>query len=143
GRCGGDPRVQPAEERPVLPGRLRDPGPDGRLPPPSPGRVSINGGRGPMRWSWGICVAAVLVACHAAPSPSPASEPLSTTQPVGVTEPRSRVLSGDVHLPDGFTVPPGETWVFDHDTDTTVTASANVIVETTMVMRPASGDIEQ
>lgn len=95
-----------------------------------------------MRWSWGICVALLLVACHAAPSPSPASEPVSTTQPVGVTEPRSRVLSGDVHLPDGFTVPPGETWVFDPDTDTTVTVSANVIVEGTLVMRPASGDIE-
>ena len=70
------------------------------------------------------------------PSPSPALS-LCRHPPVGVTEPRSRVL-GDVHLPDGFTVR-RETWVFDPDTDTTVNVSANVIVEGTLVMRPASG----
>src|SRR5690606_41555081 len=74
------------------------------------------------------------------PRPVPSCE--SATRAVGVTEPQSRVLSGDIHLPDGFTVPPGETWVFDPDTDTTVIVSANVIVEGTLVMRPASGDIE-
>src|SRR5690606_39388530 len=95
-----------------------------------------------MRWSWGICVPLLLVACHAASNPPPVPASESATKPVGVTEPQSRVLSGDVHLPDGFTVPPGETWVFDPDTDTTVTVSANVIVEGTRVMRPASGDIE-
>ena len=49
-----------------------------------------------------------------------------------------RVLTGDVNMPDGFTVPPGETWIFDPAATTTVTVTRNVVVEGTLRMRPAN-----
>jgi hypothetical protein len=40
-------------------------------------------------------------------------------------------------LPEGFTVPAGETWQFDPNVSTTVTVTRNVVVEGTLQMRPA------
>lgn len=53
-----------------------------------------------------------------------------------------RVLSGTVDLPDGFVVPPGEVWAFDPRRSTTVEVAANVEVRGTLVMHPASRDVE-
>lgn len=50
-------------------------------------------------------------------------------------------LSGHVVLPQGFRVPPGESWYFDPDRSTTVEVAANVIVEGTLSMRPSSPDV--
>ena len=51
-------------------------------------------------------------------------------------------VSGDQSFPEGFTVPAGESWVFDPEVDTTVTVSANVVVLGQLVMQPASEDVE-
>lgn len=58
-----------------------------------------------------------------------------------VTEGGEIVFSGDVVLPEGFTVPDGEVWEFDPEVSTIVEVSANVIVEGTLVMRPASSGV--
>lgn len=50
------------------------------------------------------------------------------------------VFSGSVSE-NGFTVPEGETWAFDPDTDTTVQTDANVVVEGTLEMKPSSEDV--
>lgn len=66
-----------------------------------------------------------------------------TDPPVTTTEgTTTTVLSGTEHFPDGFTVPAGETWMFDPDVDTTVTVEGNVLVLGTLVMRPANDAIE-
>jgi hypothetical protein len=62
--------------------------------------------------------------------------PTTTTTPSG-----DRVFSGDVNLPSGFTIPAGETWMFDPDVSTTVRVRANALVEGTLRMRPASPDV--
>jgi hypothetical protein len=51
------------------------------------------------------------------------------------------MVSGDQSIPEGFTIPADESWVFDPDVDTTITVSANVVVLGELVMRPASGDV--
>lgn len=61
--------------------------------------------------------------------------------PADATTVPDRVLSGDVDLPDGFIVPPGETWAFDPDTTTTVTVRGNVVVHGRFEMQPSSGDV--
>ena len=53
----------------------------------------------------------------------------------------NRVFTGDVTMPAGFTVPAGETWMFDPAVTTTVTVNQNVIVEGTLQMRPAHAGI--
>lgn len=66
----------------------------------------------------------------------------TTQQPAGAPAiAADRVFSGDVLIPEGFTVPDGEVWAFDPAVDTTVEVAANVIVEGDLVMRPASGDV--
>jgi hypothetical protein len=55
--------------------------------------------------------------------------------------PPSAHFSGNVSLPAGFTVPAGETWNFDPAVSTTVTVSANVIVNGVLQMRPANAGI--
>lgn len=67
----------------------------------------------------------------------PGDDPLPPTDPGDA----DNVLSGDVTLKDGFTVPGGEVWVFDPTKDTTVTVEANVIVKGVLEMRPNS-DVE-
>ncbi len=54
-----------------------------------------------------------------------------------VSSEADRVLSGEVTLAQGFVVPAGEVWAFDPEVSTTVEVGANVIVEGTLVMRPA------
>lgn len=61
----------------------------------------------------------------------------TTTAPSG-----NRVFSGYVRLAPGFTVPEGETWVFDPNVSTTVEVSGNVIVHGTLQMRPANKDVD-
>lgn len=96
-----------------------------------------------MRGAWGVSLSVLLVACQA-----PTTAMTTTTRPGSLVPTTSAVadqptvLSGEVYLPEGFTVPPGETWVFDPATDTTVTVNANVVVLGTLVMQPASGGIE-
>ena len=52
-----------------------------------------------------------------------------------------RVFTGDVSMPGGFTVPPGEIWLFDPAATTTVTVTGNVVVEGTLRMRPAHAGV--
>ena len=97
-----------------------------------------------------LAIPVLLVACDAATESTTTvgSEAPSTTAPgtIGSTstgpEEIRVVLSGEEAHPEGFTVPAGEVWVFDPETDTTVTVGANVIVEGRLEMQPASGDIE-
>jgi hypothetical protein len=90
-----------------------------------------------------LAVVLSLVGCHEATTTSTAvattSDVTPTSAPPGEVV---RTLSGDVAFPEGFAVPVGETWAFDPNTDTTVTVSGNVIVEGTLEMKPASGDVE-
>ena len=53
----------------------------------------------------------------------------------------SGTQSGDVTYTDGFRVPAGSTLTFDPNVSTTITVSGNVVVEGTMVMKPASAAI--
>lgn len=62
-----------------------------------------------------------------------ASAAVAASSPVPTT-----VLSGDRTLQEGFTVPPGEVCFFDPDVSTTVVVGGNVVVEGTLVMRPAA-----
>lgn len=78
----------------------------------------------------------------------PGAPPTATEEPRAPSEPEptagapaDRILSGEQELPDGFTVPAGEVWAFDPDTTTTVTVSANVVVEGTLRMRPADASV--
>jgi len=51
-------------------------------------------------------------------------------------------LSGDVGFESGFEVPSGEVWAFDPERTTVVEVGGNVVVRGSLVMRPASGDVE-
>ena len=53
----------------------------------------------------------------------------------------NRVFTGDVTMPEGFTVPAGETWMFDPAASTTVAVGANVVIEGILQMRPAHAGI--
>lgn len=87
-----------------------------------------------------VVIPVVLVACQSSTDASTtrASSTTATSGGGGQTV----ILSGEEDFPDGFVVPAGDTWVFDPDASTTVTVSGNVIVEGTLEMRPASGDIQ-
>lgn len=50
-------------------------------------------------------------------------------------------FSGSSSLAGGFTVPAGQVWAFDPNVSTTVVVRANVIVQGTLVMRPARPDV--
>lgn len=97
-----------------------------------------------MRGTVGVVAALLLLAtaCNETATTSPTEPADSTTLTSVASASEPTVLSGRVDLPEGFTVPAGETWIFDPEADTTVTVSANVIVLGTLVMQPASGDIE-
>lgn len=58
----------------------------------------------------------------------------TTTAPPG----GDQTFSGDVSMPAGFTVPAGQIWTFNPLTSTTVRVRANVIVQGTLVMKPAN-----
>lgn len=70
----------------------------------------------------------------------PSAEPTQPTTPAPPSSPAGadRVLSGDVVLSEGFTVPAGQRWVFDPAVTTTVTVAANVIVEGVLELKPSS-----
>ena len=51
------------------------------------------------------------------------------------------IFDADENFPNGFTVPAGETWVFDPNVTTTVTVGGNVVVEGTLEMRPANAGV--
>jgi hypothetical protein len=80
-----------------------------------------------------------VVACDDS-SEAPTTEP-TPTGGTTATGGQDVVLSGEESFPDGFVVPAGHTWSFDPNTDTTVSVSGNVIVEGTLEMKPASGDV--
>jgi hypothetical protein len=44
--------------------------------------------------------------------------------------------------PNGFTVPAGDTWTLNPNADTTITSGGNIIVEGTLVMKPANGNVD-
>lgn len=54
----------------------------------------------------------------------------------------SGTQSGDVTYTNGFRVPAGSTLTFDPNVSTTITVSANVVVEGTLRMKPANKNIE-
>ena len=99
-----------------------------------------------------LALALLLAACTAAGDSSPSSTvaAVTTTPPdAGTTTSAAApivrntvMLSGDQSFPEGFTIPPNESWVFDPEVDTTVTVSGNVIVLGELVMQPASEDVE-
>jgi hypothetical protein len=60
----------------------------------------------------------------------------------GASAAASRVLVDGERFPNGFTVPAGEVWEFDPNSDAKVTTSGNVVVLGTLRMRPGSGNIE-
>lgn len=96
----------------------------------------------------------VLAACDSGASRASTTEMAGTTEHSHVTSvptatvapsvelPVTKIFSGEVSLPEGFTVPAEERWVFDPDADTKVTVSGNVIVEGVLEMRPRSGEVE-
>lgn len=73
----------------------------------------------------------------AAPDAGPASGPAGGSR----SAPPDRVLRGEQSFPDGFTVPAGQVWEFAPQTTTTVSVSANVVVEGVLRMRPAGPDV--
>lgn len=76
--------------------------------------------------SWGIAARASWMGLTLAPAPAvPGNTPK---------------FSGTVAVP-GIEVPAGETWAFDPDVSTTVTATGNVIVRGTLQMKPASASV--
>ncbi|MGB8360188.1 MAG: hypothetical protein WCE80_02185, partial [Acidimicrobiia bacterium] len=90
-----------------------------------------------------FAVALLLVACRDATTTSTMPATTSGVSPTSAPPDEvDRMLSGELAFPEGFVVPADETWAFDPDVDTTVTVSGNVIVEGTLEMRPASGDVE-
>ena len=70
---------------------------------------------------------------------------LATTLPIRLMaiEPpeESGTLSGNVVIPQGFTVPPGATLRFDPNVTTTVRVKANVVVRGTLEMKPVNSGI--
>lgn len=89
-----------------------------------------------------VAVVFLAVACDQAPTSDTQTTTVDDTGPAGTAGEGSRMLSGEESFPNGFVIPAGEVWAFDPDVDTTVSVSGNVIVEGTLEMRPASGDIE-
>lgn len=87
-----------------------------------------------------VAVLTLMVACDSS-TEAPTTEP-SSVAGTSATSGQTVVLSGEESFPDGFVVPAGDTWVFDPNVDTKVTVSGNVIVEGTLEMAPASGDVE-
>lgn len=67
--------------------------------------------------------------------------PFGRTAASGMTVGPQRVFTGTKSIPEGFTVPAGEVWTFDPNVSTTVVVRANVVVEGTLVMRPARPDV--
>ena len=59
------------------------------------------------------------------------------TPPIDV----SGTISGNTTYTNGFRVPAGTTLTFDPNVSTTITVSGNVVVEGTLKMRPANGNI--
>ncbi len=53
----------------------------------------------------------------------------------------NKTLGNGYSCPNGFTVPAGDTWTFDPNANTTITCGGNVIVQGTLVMKPANGNI--
>lgn len=73
---------------------------------------------------------------HTAPASSSSASPVGrgTTRVLGVAD-QSR-------LGQGFTVPAGEVWEFDPNSDVHLRVSANVVVNGVLRMRPASSSVE-
>lgn len=86
-----------------------------------------------------LILVGIVVACEGT-SKAPTTEQRPTEATTAASGQRV-ILSGEESFPDGFVVPAGQTWSFDPNTDTTVSVSGNVIVEGTLVMKPASGDV--
>lgn len=88
-----------------------------------------------------LALLVLVVACDDSAEP-PTTPPSSSSGSTTATNGQTVILSGEESFADGFVVPADETWIFDPDADTSVIVSGNVIVEGTLMMRPASGDIE-
>lgn len=86
-----------------------------------------------------LILVGIVVACEGT-SKAPTTEQRPTEATTAASGQRV-ILSGEESFPDGFVVPAGQTWSFDPNIDTTVSVSGNVIVEGTLVMKPASGDV--
>lgn len=59
--------------------------------------------------------------------------------PLGSCPTPTATFSGVVDLPEGFTVPTGETWTLDPDVDTTITVAANIVIHGTLRALPNPG----
>ncbi len=72
------------------------------------------------------------------PTTTPTSTPPTSTPPTTIPPTNcDRVFTGGQSL-TGFTVPADEVWCLDPGVSTTIDSSANVVVNGTLVMRPAS-----